>query len=70
MPFTTPERAARWPGMDAEAISFLKSQGYTLHRDWSWSLPTPEHIRTDRESDAIWYLMQEWDFAGLRKAPT
>lgn len=67
MPQTTPERAARWPGMDSEAMKFLEGQGYILDRDWSWRCPTPDHEVTDREEDAILYLIQEWDFGGLRK---
>lgn len=69
MPQTTPERAARWPGYDAEAIGFLKSQGWVLGRDWCWS--HPEHREpTERERDAMFYLIEEWDFGGIiRKEP-
>ena len=66
MPQTTPERRARWPGIDSEAIAFLEGQGYTLHRDWSWSAPEPGQKPTERERDALLYLIQEWDFGGLR----
>lgn len=65
MPQTTPERAARWPGMDHQAIKFLKDQGYTLQRNWFWTLPTLSHIPTIKENDAILYLIQEWDFGGI-----
>ena len=65
MPQTTPERAARWPGMDSEALDFLEGQGYVLRRDWHWMRPNPDHLVTDREEDAILYLIQEWDFGGL-----
>ena len=65
MPQTTPERAARWPGMDQEAVEFLEEQGYVLRRDWCWMRPTPDHLVTDREEDAILYLIQEWDYGEL-----
>ena len=64
MPQTTPERAARWPGMDGEAIDFLQSCGYTLQRNWSWLLPEGKTMPDDREQDAIAYLIEEWDFDG------
>ncbi len=66
MPSTTPERAARWPGMDSEAMKFLEDQGYTLNRDWTWTAPKTYHNPTKRETDALLYLIQEWDFGGLR----
>ena len=58
-PQTSPERASRWPGMDAEAIAFLESRGYRLTRAWTWLLPD------EREADAIAYLIEEWDFGGV-----
>ncbi len=64
MPQTTPERAARWPGMDAEAMGFLQKQGYVLRKDWLWTKPKPDHEPTERERDAILYLIEEWDFGG------
>lgn len=66
MPQTTPERAARWPGMDSEATNFLSAAGYELNRDWTWTKPTPEHVPTERERDAAIYLIEEWDFDGIR----
>lgn len=65
MPQTTPERAARWPGGDQEAIQFLQKNGYVLHRDWTWSKPR-DMRETPMEIDAIIYLIEEWDFGGLR----
>lgn len=67
MPQTTPERAARWPGIDQQAIKYLEGQGYELNRDWTWKKPSPKHVITDREEDAILYLIQEWDFGGTEK---
>ena len=65
MPQTTSERAARWPGMDRQAIDYLKQRGYTLQRSWHWHAPDLTHIPTDKERDAILYLIEEWDFGGL-----
>ncbi len=65
MPQTTPERAARWPGMDAQAMKFLQKQGFVLTKEWFWKPPEPSRELTDRERDAILYLIQEWDFGGL-----
>ena len=66
MPQTTPERAARWPGMDQQAIGYLRSRGYVLRRDWYWTKPTPDHQPTEKELDAIDYLFEEWDFGGAK----
>lgn len=65
MPSTTPERAARWPGMDQEAMAYLKAQGYSLTRGWGWLPPSSDHVSTDREIDALRYLIEEWDFGGI-----
>lgn len=66
MPSTTPDRAARWPGMDAEAIQFLQSAGFELGRDWHWrhpdDIPWRSRKLSEREVDAIIYLQEEWDF--------
>jgi hypothetical protein len=64
MPQTTPDRAARWPGMDSQAIDYLQSRGYRLLRNWSWLLPEGKARPDEREEDAILYLIEEWDFDG------
>lgn len=67
MPSTTDERAARWPGMDAQATIHLEGRGFILSRDgrWEWSHPNPEHHVSARDLDAMIYLIQEWDFGNL-----
>lgn len=60
MPSTSPERQARWPGMDTQAIEYLESRGYKLTRDWCWLAPRREMI--EREEDAIIYLIEEFDY--------
>lgn len=63
MPQTTPERAARWPGGDSQAIEFLEKRGFTLFRDWVWRRPD-DRVADEIETDAIRYLIEEWDFGG------
>ena len=63
MPQTTPERAARWES-DMNAMAFLKSAGFELHRDWVWRHPERK-TPTEQELDAAIYLIEEWDFGGI-----
>lgn len=63
-PQTTPERAARWRD-DQHAMDFLEERGYTLLRNWQWRKPEPGHKATEKELDAIIYLVEEWDFDGI-----
>ena len=65
MPQTTPERVDRWPGMDDEAMAFLRSAGWVLTRSWEWYHPDADHKASERETDAIIYLIEEWDFGGV-----
>ena len=74
MPSTSSERAARWPEGDRQAIDYLKGHGFVLTREWFWKLPpgrykedgTPlgDNPLTEKEHDAIMYLIEEWDFGG------
>lgn len=64
MPQTTPERAARWPGGDSEAMDFLLAAGYKMTKQWAWLKPEGHKV-TEKEEDALIYLIEEWDFAGL-----
>jgi hypothetical protein len=63
MPSTTPERRARWPGGDCEAIGYLESRGFKLTHDWLWLGPRKD--LTCREQDALIYLIEEWDYGGV-----
>lgn len=71
MPQAAPEHAARWQdptgkvGSDQVACSFLEGVGYKSTRHWAWILPTPTHIPTDKELDAINFLINEWDWDGI-----
>lgn len=64
MPSTTPERAARWPGGDSEALQFLKEAGWNVGRDWNFRHPR-DRMATGREADAIIYLQEEWDYGTI-----
>jgi len=70
VPSTSPERQARWPGMDSEAIAVLEEAGYKQTRQWTWIPPTWDHVPTEREDDAITYLVEEFDWGGLERPPT
>jgi len=63
-PQATSEHGGRWPGWDGEAMEVLEKAGYKITREWSWIKPQ-NYIPTERELDAINYLVHEWDFNGL-----
>jgi len=63
MPRATDELRSKWT--DRTAIAFLERAGYVLRKDWHWTKPTPDHKPTDKESEAMWYLVTEWDFGGF-----
>ena len=65
MPQSTPERRKRWGIDDVKATRFLMRRGYERNRAWQWKKPTRDHTITDEESDAIIFLIQEWDDGGL-----
>ncbi len=46
-------------------MRLLERQGYTLTKDWRWRRPSPAHVVTPEEADAIKFLSDEWDFGGL-----
>ena len=65
MPQTTPERSARWPGMDRQATNYLKDKGYRLTSTFRWESPTDDYEVTEEEEDAMIYLIEEWDYGGI-----
>ena len=74
MPQATQEHRDRWSERDetgrqivddAPACRFLEAAGYRLRHDWCWTAPTPTHVPTAREADAILYLIEEWDYGGI-----
>jgi len=69
MPSSTPERQSRWPGGDNEACSFLEQEGFKLTAGWCWTHPSKElDDLTEREEDAIIYMIEEWDYGGFISA--
>lgn len=66
-PSTSPERRERWPGMDSEAITHLDAAGYTPTGHWTWIPPRPGHVPTERDEDAIAYLIEEFDWGGIEE---
>ena len=59
----------RWGKMGStdqeEPMRFLQRQGYKLTREWAWQRPSPSHVVTVEEADAIRFLTERWDFGGL-----
>lgn len=56
---------AQWSD-PAEASEYLDDQGYTLSLpDWTWKKPAPDYVPTERERDAVRYLMHEADYDGI-----
>jgi hypothetical protein len=49
------------------AVKFLQAAGYKFNRDWTWTAPQPPRDMADKEARAIQYLIDEWDFGGVRK---
>jgi len=47
------------------ALSGLEHKGYVLTKGWGWRKPSASHKVTTEEADAIQYLKDEWDIAGL-----
>ncbi len=48
-------------------MRFLERQGYVLTEAWGWRKPSPSHVVSAEEADAIRYLTDEWDFGGLEE---
>ena len=44
-------------------MDYLEAQGFVLGRDWCWRHPENREA-TEKEADAIIYLIEEWDFGG------
>ena len=65
MPQTTDERRARWTGGDLQAIHYLQAQGYQRNNDWTWTPPSAGHEPSDKEIDAVIYLIEEWDWGPI-----
>lgn len=60
VPQSTPARRARWGLTPDKAVTYLTDRGYVLSKDYVWTYPDREP--TDEESEALIYLIEEWDF--------
>ena len=66
MPSATDELRAAFPGSSDQAIAELQAAGFILTNQWTWIVPIG-HMPTQRELDAMTYLVQEWDFGWIEK---
>ncbi len=64
MPQGPPELQEKWKDCSV-AIEYLENRGYKLTKDRWWIPPTEAHQPTEEESEAMDYLILEWDFGGL-----
>lgn len=58
-----------WFGDDIDTsgpIRALTLRGYTLGEDFVWDPPTKSHTISWVEYQLIVFLMDEWDFGGIR----
>lgn len=61
MPQATDELRSKFPGWDSEALDVLRPN-FTVARNGVIRPKTSNYEPTERESDAIDYLIQEWDY--------
>lgn len=52
----------RWFNDIDKAWDFLESRGYICGYCGSWQLPNRTHCMTDKEADALGYLLFDWGF--------
>ena len=53
---------------DYTTQEYLVNRGYTLEGDFTWSHPNvkSKNYMTENEWQCMLYLIQEWDYGGLR----
>lgn len=66
MPEASEELRTEWGLSDAKAIDYLTTHGYRLLKGWVWQKPSLEHKMTAKEASAIRYLIEEWNFGGIK----
>ena len=49
------------------AMKELEKRGWTLTKEWEWVPPRNGRFQSDEELFWIDFLIQEWDFGGLRE---
>lgn len=66
MPQATEELRKRWDGpSEFKAMNHLYMRGFKLTPQWEWTAPPGVQV-TEEDRSAILFLIQEWDFGGLR----
>lgn len=66
MPQASDELRAKFPGHDSEALEVIATN---FNDDKGWiTLKDPNYKPTEREWDAVDYLIHEWDYAYGSKA--
>jgi len=70
MPQASSELRERWGGAEGvgedKAVAYLKQQGWCLSRDWLWYRTDDRVDPTPTEWEAMRFLIDEWDFGGVR----
>lgn len=71
MPQATEELRKAWGGYkgigEDKAIEYLESKGYIIdYPSYEWIKPNPDHIPTEAELAAAWFLVTEWDWGDIR----
>lgn len=68
MPQASDEDRAKWGGHQGvgedKAMEHLEGRGYKLLRSWNWRPPLGMAMSQD-DSEAMQFLIDEWDFGGL-----
>jgi hypothetical protein len=66
MPQSSDRLRAKFADLDAAYLP-LRAAGFTFHpEDWTFTAPEG-HTPTADENDALTYLVEEWDWGGLRR---
>lgn len=69
MPQASEEMAAKWGGYEGigpeKAEAYLQARDFILTKWWSWLLPYSGYEMTRDESEAMRFLIDEWDYEGL-----
>lgn len=69
MPQASSELRERWGGAagvgEDKAVAYLERQGWCLSRDWLWYRDDGRDP-TLTEWDAMRFLIDEWDYGGVR----
>lgn len=65
MPQASEELRNIWGISEEKAINHLGISGFKLTKRYTWQHKDPNYKLTERDKSAMWFLICEWDFAGL-----